>query len=38
MNWLKQLSWRPRLYRELSEEIQAHLDEKVPLLSMIHQL
>jgi predicted permease len=29
MNWLKQLISRRRLYRELSEEIQAHLDEKV---------
>jgi predicted permease len=29
MNWLKQLFSRRRLYRELSEEIQAHLDEKV---------
>ena len=29
MNWLKQLFARQRLYRELSEEIQAHLDEKV---------
>lgn len=29
MNWLKQLFARRRLYRELSEEIQAHLDEKV---------
>ena len=28
MNWLKQLFSRRRLYRELSEEIQAHLDEK----------
>src|SRR6516225_7776159 len=28
MNWLKQLLSRRRLYRELSEEIQAHLDEK----------
>jgi predicted permease len=29
MNWLKQLLSRQRLYRELSEEIQAHLDEKI---------
>ena len=29
MSWLKQLFVRRRLYRELSEEIQAHLDEKV---------
>src|SRR5579864_8049736 len=29
MNWLKQLFSRRRMYRELSEEIQAHLDEKV---------
>lgn len=29
MNWLEQLLSRPRLYRELSEEIQTHLDEKV---------
>jgi predicted permease len=29
MNWLKQLFTRRRLYSELSEEIQAHLDEKV---------
>jgi hypothetical protein len=29
MNWLKRLVSRPRLYRELAEEIQAHLDEKV---------
>jgi predicted permease len=29
MNWLEQLFSRRRLYRELSEEIQAHLDEKV---------
>src|SRR5262250_1563024 len=29
MTWLKQLFTRQRLYRELSEEIQAHLDEKV---------
>src|ERR1700723_4562109 len=29
MNWLRQLFSRQRLYRELSEEIQAHLDEKV---------
>src|SRR3974390_3059929 len=28
MNWLKQLFSRRPLYRELSEEIQAHLDEK----------
>jgi len=29
MNWLRQLFSRGRLNRELSEEIQAHLDEKV---------
>ena len=29
MNWLKQLLSRRRQYRELSEEIQAHLEEKV---------
>jgi predicted permease len=29
MNWIKQLFSRGRLNRELSEEIQAHLDEKV---------
>jgi len=29
MSWLRQLLSRRRLYRELSEEIQAHLDEKV---------
>jgi len=29
MNWLKQLFSRRRLFGELSEEIQAHLDEKV---------
>ena len=29
MNWLKQLFSRRRLYSELSDEIQAHLDEKV---------
>jgi hypothetical protein len=29
MNWLRQLFSRRRLYRESSEEIQAHLDEKV---------
>jgi predicted permease len=29
MNWLKQLFSRRRLYRELSQEIQAHLDEKI---------
>jgi predicted permease len=28
MNWLRQLFSRRRAYRELSEEIQAHLDEK----------
>ena len=28
MNWLKQLFSRRRLYNELSEEIQSHLDEK----------
>src|ERR1700682_289854 len=29
MSWLRQLFSRRRMYRELSEEIQAHLDEKV---------
>ena len=29
MRWLRQLLSRPRLYRELSEEIQAHIDEKI---------
>ena len=29
MNWLKQLFSRRRQYRELSDEIQTHLDEKV---------
>src|SRR6516162_3234520 len=29
MSWLKQLFVRRRLYRELSEEVQAHLGEKV---------
>ena len=29
MIWLKQLRSRRQLYGELSEEIQAHLDEKV---------
>ncbi len=29
MTWLRQLFSRRRLYRELSEEIQAHLDEQV---------
>ena len=29
MNWLKQLFSLRRLYRELSQEIQAHLDEKI---------
>jgi predicted permease len=29
MSWLRQLFSRRRIYRELSEEIQAHLDEKV---------
>ncbi len=28
MNWLRQLFSRRQIYRELSEEIQAHLDEK----------
>src|SRR5580698_2775963 len=28
MKWLRQLFWRRQIYRELSEEIQAHLDEK----------
>jgi predicted permease len=29
MNWLRQLFSRQRMYRELSEEIQTHLNEKV---------
>ena len=29
MSWLTQLFSRRRLYSELSEEIQAHLDEKI---------
>src|SRR5579863_7353219 len=29
MSWLTQLFLRRRLYRELSEEIQAHIDEKI---------
>ena len=29
MMWLKQFLSRRRVYRELSEEIQAHLDEKI---------
>jgi hypothetical protein len=29
MSWLKQLRSRRQIYGELSEEIQAHLDEKV---------
>ena len=29
MNWLRQLLLRRRLYHELSEEIQTHLDEKI---------
>jgi predicted permease len=29
MNWLRQLFSRRRIYRDLSEEIQSHLDEKV---------
>ncbi|HZQ20620.1 MAG TPA: ABC transporter permease [Terriglobales bacterium] len=29
MSWLRQLFWRGRLYRELSEEIQSHIDEKI---------
>src|SRR5215475_8867095 len=29
MNWLRQLFSRQKLYEDLSEEIQAHLDEKV---------
>ena len=29
MNWLKQLFSRRRLYNDLSEEIQAHLEEKI---------
>jgi hypothetical protein len=32
MNWLRQLFSRGRLNRELLEEIQAHLDEKVEQL------
>ena len=33
MNWLTQLLSRRRLYGELSEEIQAHLDEKIEHLA-----
>ena len=29
MSWIQQLFWRRRLYDELSEEIRAHLDEKI---------
>jgi hypothetical protein len=29
MNWFKQLFSRRRLYDDLSEEIQAHLEEKI---------
>jgi hypothetical protein len=29
MNWLKQLFSRRRLYNDLSEEIRAHLEEKI---------
>src|SRR5260370_32091690 len=29
MNWFKQLFSRRRLYNDLSEEIQAHLEEKI---------
>ena len=29
MNWFKQLFSRPRLYNDLSEEIQAHLEQKI---------
>src|SRR5690348_5424151 len=29
MNWTRQIFARRRMYRELSEEIRAHLDEKV---------
>src|SRR5467141_3423849 len=29
MNWFKQLFSRPRLYGDLSDEIQAHLEEKI---------
>ena len=32
MNWLSQLLSRRRLYRELSEEMQSHLDEKIEQL------
>ena len=33
MSWLKQLFSRRRLYRELSEEIRAHLEEKIEELA-----
>lgn len=33
MNWLTQLLSRRRLYRELSEEIEAHLDERIEELT-----
>jgi hypothetical protein len=29
MSWLKRLFWRRRFFSELSEEIQAHLEEKI---------
>src|ERR1700744_4779250 len=29
MNWLRQLFWRGRLYNDLSDEMQQHLDEKI---------
>src|SRR6201984_2815351 len=29
MSWFKRLFWRRRLFGELSEEIQAHLEEKI---------
>ena len=34
MNWLRQLFARRRLYRDLSEEIQAHLTRKLKSWSL----
>jgi putative ABC transport system permease protein len=33
MSWLKQLLWRRRLYGDLSDEIQAHLEQRVEELA-----
>jgi predicted permease len=35
MNWLRQLFSRQKLYQDLSEEIQAHLEEKVEELAAV---